>query len=240
MAAILEIKAKILQKSLSLNSLKGLRRAMRMSANALLLATTVLLWPHTLPAQHTPPTAREVEAFAERAASEQYVGKEVRVPDRIFNELVAGVPAGCPFFHPDDRNILVAHQIFPTSNLLGGLAVKGSGGCFCSPTGNCEFWIYLLKSGRYRAVLRRGSVQTFGFLKSRTHGYPDLVTWSHGSATESGARLFRFDGNRYVASGGWDVEFEYLGGDGQIVKPDNPRITSHFSRKDQLPKEVKP
>jgi hypothetical protein len=89
-------------------------------------------------------------------------------------------------------------------------------------------------------VLKRGSVQSFGFLKSRTHGCPDLVTWSHGSATMSGARLFRFDGYRYVASGGWDVEFEYLGDDGQIVKPDKPRITSHFTSKDQLPREVTP
>jgi hypothetical protein len=127
-----------------------------------------------LPAQHTPPTIREVEVFAERAASEQYAGKEVRVPDRIFNELVARIPAGCPFFQPDDRTILEAHQILLTSNLPGGVAIKGSGGCFCSPTGNCAFWMYQLKSGKYRAVLRRSSVQTFGFLKSRTHGYPDL------------------------------------------------------------------
>jgi hypothetical protein len=240
MAAIFEIKAKILEKSFSLNSLKGLWRAMRICANALLLAATVLLWPHTLPAQHTPPTAEEVEAFAERAASQQYVGKQVRLPDRIFNKLVAGAPADYPFCHPADRNILAAHQIMLRSNLLGGLAIQGRGGCFCSATGNCEFWIYQLKSGKYRAVLRTGSVQRFGFLKSRTHGYPDLVTWSHGSATESGARLFRFDGCRYVASGGWDVEFEYLGDDGQIVKPEKPRITSHFSSKDQLPKEMKP
>ncbi len=79
----------------------------------------------------------------------------------------------------------------------------------------------------------------FGFLKSRTHDYPDLVTWSHGSATEYGGRLFRFDGNRYGTSGGWDEEYEYLGDDGRIVKPHKPRITSHFSSEDALPKEVK-
>jgi hypothetical protein len=240
MASILKTNTNILQNLLSLNSLKGLGKAVRTSPSALLLAAAVLLWPHTLPAQHTPPTAEEVEAFAERAASQQYVGKEVRVPDRIFKKLAAGAPSDYPFCHAEDRNILQAHQIFLRSKLLGVLAIKGSGGCFCSATGNCAFWIYQLKDGKYRAVLSRGAVQTFGFLKSRTHGYPDLVTWSHGSATMSGARLFRFDGNRYVASGGWDVEFEYLGDDGQIVKPDEPRITSHFTSKDQLPKEVKP
>ena len=239
-AIIPAINAKTMQRSLTLNNLKKLRRALRVSPSALLLAATVLLWPHTLPAQHTPPTAEEVEAFAERASSEQYLGKEVRVPDRIFKQLAAEAPADYPLCHAEERNILVAHQILLTSNLIGGLAIKGSGGCFCSATGNCAFWIYQLKNGKYRAVLSTDSVQNFGFLKSRTHGYPDVVSWSHGSATMSEARLFRFDGNRYVASGGWDVEFEYLGDDGQIVKPDEPRITSHFSSKDQLPKTAKP
>jgi hypothetical protein len=238
MAANLGIKAKTLQKLLSLNNLKGLQGAMCMSATALLLATAVLLWPHTLPAQHTPLTASEVEAFAERAVSEQYLGKEVRVPDRIFNKLVAGVPAVDPFCHPEDRNILVAYQIFLSSNLPVGLSIKGSSGCFCTLTGNCEFWRYQLKNGKYRALLRRGSVPTFGFLKSRMQGYPDLVTWSHGSAMQSGAGLFRFDGNRYLASGGWDVEL-VLGDDGP-VDPDKTRISSHFTSKDQVPKEVKP
>lgn len=223
-----------------MNSLKSARRTIRTSANAFLLAITVLLWPHTLPAQHTPPTAREVEAFAERAASEQYKGKAVRVPNRIFTELVIGVPASALYCHPDDRNMLQAYQIILTPNLPGGLAIKGGGGCFCSPTGNCAFWIYQLKDGKYRAVLSRGSVQSFGFLKSRSHGYPDLVTWSHGSATMSAAKLFRFDGKRYAASGGWDVEFEYLSDDGQIVRPGEPRITSHFTSKDQVPQEAKP
>ena len=240
MTAISAIKAKMVQESYSLRLLQGLRIAVCSFAKHLLLAATVLLCPHTLPAQHTPPTSREVEAFAERAASERYKGKEVLVPTRVFTELVKGVPTGDPDCHPVDRNMMQAYQIILTPNLLGGLAIKGGGGCFCSPTGNCAFWIYQLKDGKYRAVLSRGSVQSFGFLKSRSHGYPDLVTWSHGSATMSAAKLYRFDGNRYVASGGWDVEFEYLGDDGQIVKPDEPRITSHFTSKDQLPQEVKP
>jgi hypothetical protein len=96
MASILKLKAKLLQKSLSLKSLNGLRRAVRVPTDALLLATSVLLWPQALPAQHTPPTALEVEAFVDRAASEEYVGKEVRVPDQIFKEFVAGVLLAAP------------------------------------------------------------------------------------------------------------------------------------------------
>jgi len=50
----------------------------------------------------------DVEAFVNHPASEEYVGKEVRVPDQIFKELVGGVPASCPDFHPEDRNNLIS------------------------------------------------------------------------------------------------------------------------------------
>jgi hypothetical protein len=100
--AISEIKAKMPQESHSFRFLQGLRNAASSFAKVSFLAVTVLLCQHTLPAQHTPPTSEEVEAFVKRAASEQYLGKEVRVPDRIFKELVAKVPAGCPSFHPED------------------------------------------------------------------------------------------------------------------------------------------
>jgi hypothetical protein len=218
----------------------GPQRAKRVAAIVLTLAMIMLTWPLPLHAQHTPPTAGEVEAFAELVRSERDQGTKVRVPDKIFNELAATLPDDYPPCHPGDRNILEAHQISPVSKLAGIMVIQGQGGCFCSPTGNCEFWIYELRAAKHRVILHRGSVQMFVFLKSRTHGLPDLVTWSHGSATEHGARLFRFYGSRYVASGGWDEESEYVGDDGKIVTPAIPRITSRFSSEEQLPRDVKP
>jgi hypothetical protein len=201
----------------------------------LFLASIVLIWPRLLPAQHTPPSAEEVERFAERARAQRKIGKGVRVPNQILNELMAKAPEDYEACNLKDRNNLEAHQVLLRSNLVGGLAIQGRGFCFCSPTGNCAFWVYQLKKGKYRLVLETDMVQRFGFLKSRKHGYPDLVTWCHGSATDSAADLFRFDGNQYVVSGGWEEEYEFLGDNGQIVKPDRPRITSHFSSKDTIP-----
>jgi hypothetical protein len=230
----------IARRSLLVAILIGPRRARRAAAIVLMLAMIILIWPFSLPAQHTLPTASEVEAFAELVRSERDQGTKVRVPDNIFDELAATLPDDYPPCHRGDRNILEAHEISPISKLAGILVIQGQGGCFCSPTGNCEFWIYEVRAAKHWVILHRGSIQTFVFLKSRTHGLPDLVTWSHGSATEHGARLFRFDGSRYVASGGWDEESEYLGGDGKIVTPAKPRVTSHFSSEEQLPKDVKP
>jgi len=208
---------------------------MRVSAITLILVGVVLLRPHTLSAQHTPPTLEQVEAFAERARSQREVGKEASIPKKILKELVAANPSDDPGCDAGDGKNWEAHQFLLEANAPGGLAIQGRGQCFCSPTGNCDFWIYQLRNGRYRVILEIGTVQTFGFLKSRTHGYPDLVVWSHGSATDYGVRLFRFRGGRYAASGSWEEEYQYLDEHDQIVKPDKPRITPQFESGDELP-----
>ncbi len=99
---------------------KGTRKAMRASANAMLLAAAVLPVPRTLPAQHTPPPAREVEVFAERVRSERYMGTEARVSDQLFHELTAGVPADYPSCHSGDRNIwrLIRSRSGPTGRAV--------------------------------------------------------------------------------------------------------------------------
>ena len=213
---------------------------MSICAKALLLANIVLIWPRSSPAQHTPPSSQEVEAFAERARAEGIVGKAVRVPDRILNELFAEAPTDYPSCELEDRKQFEAHQVRVLAGVIGGIAVWGGGGCFCSPTGNCGFWIYKLKNGAYLTVLETSGVSKFEFLKSRKHGFPDLVVWSHGSATDYEARLFRFNGGQYVLSGGWEEEYEYLDEYDQVVRPKKPRITSHFSNTDKIPALAEP
>lgn len=239
MAAILESMIKISPKSFFMNSLNGWRKKLRIPASALLFAHGVLLSPRLLPAQHTLPTAQEVEAFVERAHSEHRVGEKVAVPRRIFKELMARLTADLPpYCDVKSLSNLGGHRIPFSSNQPMGLTVAGQSQCFCSPAGNCEFWIFQLRNGKYREILDTNMVQMFGFLKTRKHGYPDLVTWSHGSATMYGGRLFRFDGERYVATGSWEEEYEFKGDNGQIVKPDKPRVTSYFSGEDELPEKL--
>jgi hypothetical protein len=226
---------KIFRMSDLFKRLRGTRKAPPTSMLTELLGIIVLLCPQVSPAQHTVPSVREVEAFAEHARSTKMIGKPVHVPDQLFNELMAEAPEDYPPCDRKNRDALEAHQILLRTNQIGGLAIKGRGECFCSPTGNCAFWIYRLKKRKYRLVLETDMVQVFGFLASRTRGYPDLVAWSHGSATESHGRLFRFDGEGYTVSGAWEEEYEYLDENGQIVRPDKPRVTSYFANKDTIP-----
>lgn len=208
---------------------------------ALLLALVVLVLPRTSAAQHNPPSGRVVAAFAERARSEKYEGNSIAVPAAIFQELISQAPPDYPFCRPVDQSLLQADQMPVGSDSQAILlAIQGASLCFCSATGNCEFWVFAEKKGKYDPLLKTDGVQVFGFLKSRTHGYPDLVTWSHESATWQDGRLFRFNGKRYLASGWWEEKYEYLTNDhGDVVGTSELHIISHFVDKNQIPAEMK-
>lgn len=210
---------------------------MRASPKPVLSLIVFSLCAGRLPAQPTPPTAREVEALVALAHAQGPSGTEVRVPEGVINDLKARLSSRGASCTLDGHDSLRAHQ-FSGRGAPATLAIEGRG-CLCSATGNCDLWVYQQKDDKYRMVLQTSMVQSFGFLRSQTHGSPDLVTWSHGSATTTDADLFRFDGDRYRSSGGWREEYRYLDSDGQVVISDKPQITSGFSSRDQLPDDVK-
>ncbi|MGB2899477.1 MAG: hypothetical protein WBB89_09445 [Candidatus Acidiferrum sp.] len=109
-----------------------------------------------------------------------------------------------------------------------GIAVWGRGSCFCSPTGNCEFWLARKESGKYRILLAAHMVNEFGFLKALTDGARNLVTWEHGSAFLAVAHLYVFNGQQYETTCGWQEEYSghELPGGGWVSNP-KPKIDSN-------------
>jgi hypothetical protein len=88
---------------------------------------------------------------------------------------------------------------------------------WCSPTGNCSFWVL---SSDYRILLEKVT-QTFK-LQSGTHnGLPDIATSMHGSAFNSGLSYWRFQGKHYVRIACADAV--YLDADGNAFK--SPHIS---------------
>jgi hypothetical protein len=77
------------------------------------------------------------------------------------------------------------------------IAVQGVGTCLCSPTGNCEFWVFTKTENGYRELLHTSKVQRFKIVKAESRRHEDIFTYMHGSAVESEVRVFRFDGIRY-------------------------------------------
>jgi hypothetical protein len=85
------------------------------------------------------------------------------------------------------------------------VAIWGRSSCFCSPTGNCAFWLYRSQSGKNSLLLQTEMVREFGFLPSITKGLPDVVLWSHDSAQRFPGALWKFNGTEYVSECNWEI-----------------------------------
>lgn len=79
------------------------------------------------------------------------------------------------------------------------LLVQASDRCNCGGTGNCGFWVLHQKQDGFEILLDTYLVQQFSFEPTRSHGYRDLLTASHGSALLQGLVLYQFDGKQYRA-----------------------------------------
>jgi hypothetical protein len=104
------------------------------------------------------------------------------------------------------------------------LSVHARNSCFCGATGNCEFWLYRAHQGRYRKVQQFEMVRDFGFLTERHHGLPDLVIWSHDSATRTPGALWRFDGRQYTAICAWQLVWEQTLPNGETETTKEPHV----------------
>lgn len=80
---------------------------------------------------------------------------------------------------------------------------------FCSPTGNCGFWILEERKGSAHELLATDLVQVVCVRYTKSNGYRDIQLSSHGSAFDSEVRVFRFDGRKYEESERFDVRHEY-------------------------------
>ena len=96
--------------------------------------------------------------------------------------------------------------------------VQATGNYYCSPTGNCS--TYLVSGDGY--VLLSTIAQQIGIDRSSSSGHPDIITSMHGSAFESGLKLWRFAGTKYkrIAC----AESNYRDEDGNDLT--SPRLTS--------------
>ena len=101
---------------------------------------------------------------------------------------------------------------------------QGSGQEYCSPTGNCDFWVFMRSGNGYNLILEREAVQTFAISSKRTNGFNNLVLGQHGSAFKRDLFVYRFAEGKYRLGPCYTANWERLAGDEwQQVK--NPIIT---------------
>jgi hypothetical protein len=182
----------------------------------------ILLLPATVISLRTSSTHTLVWKEARRPAAR---GTRMPVPQPILDELAAA-PDDCADSTPGQTTKVDAYRVRNGNETL--IAIRGLSTCFCTATGNCEFWVYRSRRGKYKIILHDEMVNSFGFLKNRTNGHRDLVLWSHGSAFRSGARLLQFRRKEYEPSCQWEEEYtgHELRAGGWVWDPE-PRINSN-------------
>jgi hypothetical protein len=100
--------------------------------------------------------------------------------------------------------------------------VQASDNFFCSPIGNCAFWVL---SSAYKILLDTNA-QQFKVQTLLHSGHPDILTKMHGGATEGDLKQWRFNGIKYhrIAC----ESYEFRDADGNDLK--QPHITPCASR----------
>jgi hypothetical protein len=101
---------------------------------------------------------------------------------------------------------------------------QGTGEESCSPTGNCDFWVFMRSGSGYKLILDKGAVQTFAISSRRTNGFNDLVLGQHGSAFESELFVYRFTDGKYHRGPCYNASWQRLVGD-EWQELKNPIIT---------------
>ena len=159
-------------------------------------------------------------------------GTRIRVPQTILKEVKAN-PDDCLESSAREGSKLDAYRFVSGNRAL--IAIWGRSSCYCSPTGNCTFWIY--KSGRagHVKLLDTGNVREFGFLRNKTKGLPDIVLWSHDSALRSPGALWQFDGKEYVRICGWEWTSQHQLPNGDWEDDAKPHIENNTCVNDKAP-----
>lgn len=85
------------------------------------------------------------------------------------------------------------------------ILVRGKNGNLCSAVGNCQFWIYEKKAGKYKKLLHEtdyNDVSNLGkqILKTKTNGYSDILLKGHFTAADTTYRFYKFNGKKYKLS----------------------------------------
>jgi len=137
-------------------------------------------------------------------------GTHIPIPPELL-EKVQAAPGECPTDSPEElsreRSRLDAYRVSLRKRVVG-VVVWGRSSCYCSPTGNCAFWLFRQELKGYELLLETDMVRDFGFVSSRTNGHRDLIVVSHGSATNSGYRIFWFDDGTYQNYCSWNEVYD--------------------------------
>ena len=148
--------------------------------------------------------------------------RKVKVPQKIIQQLMRNDEDVQAENYTADQ---LAHELRAETIDLNNdgkpeLIVQG----FCAAVGNCSTWIYRTKEGGYLQLLN-DMAQVIKVRRTITNGYRDLVFETHGSATDSGIMVYKFDGTQYRLKECFERTYRYEDRRGRMRDWKRPRIT---------------
>jgi hypothetical protein len=75
---------------------------------------------------------------------------------------------------------------------------------------NCATWIYRRTGSGYERLLEAGSIQDLEVESAVSHGYRDIITSGHASASDFALTRYKFDGREYRRVGCFWKTYHYL------------------------------
>lgn len=96
----------------------------------------------------------------------------------------------------------------------------------CSPTGNCDFWVFRKTRQGYKPLLEDLG-QTFTIQKTGANHFAEIVIAMHGSATDSELKDYRYENGRYRWVGSYDASWEVQEADGSVHELKEPHVTRY-------------
>jgi hypothetical protein len=100
-------------------------------------------------------------------------------------------------------------EVIPTPAGEERLLISGDGPYSCSPTGNCDRWIFRRTAEGYPLEIDLGSAQEVNFKPNADSEFPDVEARQHGSATRSELRLYQYKGNRYQLTKCMEEDYQH-------------------------------
>ena len=104
--------------------------------------------------------------------------------------------------------------------------VQATGLFWCSPTGNCPYWVFGKDGNRYRSLMGKDpfpDVYQSVALGARHGGYRDLIGFQHDSRTRQAITIYQFRGKGYEPVECYEADWSVPGDDFAAAK--EPRIT---------------
>lgn len=120
----------------------------------------------------------------------------------LLKEMYSDVPEDYQFDVPDCSDMFEVMFYDLNQDGKNEILLRGKITDFCGGVGNCRFWVFEKKDGKYRTLLSTSDyvdITKMGrqIQQEKTNGYLNLLIKGHMNAADTNYIIYEFDGRKY-------------------------------------------